>query len=72
METLDLHGIRHREAERLVENFILLQEMPVRIVTGNSPAMVSIVKDVLDNHGFQGEPESFWNLGSLIICAKSS
>lgn len=67
METLDLHGIRHCEAGRLVENFVLLQELPLRIITGNSTLMQSIVVEVLSRHNFNWEVESHWNLGSLIV-----
>ena len=47
---LDLHGITHADADRLVENFVLLNQShtPLTIVTGNSPAMTQIVCDVLD------------------------
>ena len=36
---LDLHGIKHEEVDRLVENFVLLNEPPIRIITGNSNKM---------------------------------
>ena len=42
-KTLDLHGIRHSEVERLVENFILLNNLPLTIITGNSNIMRDIV-----------------------------
>ena len=67
METLDLHGIRHRDAERLVENFVLLNQLPVRIITGNSIEMKSIVQIVLLRYEMKSDVESHWNLGSLII-----
>ena len=70
MKTLDLHGVRHKDVERLVENFVLCEDTPVKIITGNSPAMRSIVEDVLDQHGFSSSLESFWNLGSLIVNSK--
>ena len=41
--TLDLHGVRHNDVERLVENFILLNEPPLIIITGNSQRMNEIV-----------------------------
>jgi hypothetical protein len=28
METLDLHGVRHKEAQLLVEEFVLLEDLP--------------------------------------------
>lgn len=67
METLDLHGVRHYEADRLVENFVVMSQLPVRIITGNSPAMKEIVHDVLGMYGLIAEPETHWNLGSLIV-----
>ena len=39
---LDLHGIRHDDVERLVENFVLLNEPPLTIITGNSDKMRDI------------------------------
>lgn len=70
METLDLHGVRYHRVEVLVENFVLLNDAPVRIITGNSPGMKSIVAKVLERHDFRAEPESDWNLGSLIVFEK--
>ena len=42
---LDLHGIRHSEVDRLVENFILLEKPPLTITCGNSDKMIKLVKD---------------------------
>ena len=39
MKTLDLHGVRHEDVERLLENFILLNEPPLKVITGNSDHM---------------------------------
>ena len=36
MYKLDLHGKRHEDIDRIVENFILLSEIPSKIITGNS------------------------------------
>ena len=47
---LDLHGVRHSEVDRIVENFILLNEPPMRIVTGNSDKMIELVIEVLDRN----------------------
>ena len=67
MKTLDLHGKRHHEIERLVENFVLTETLPVKIITGNSLTMRTIVQEVLDSYDLVGECESDWNLGALII-----
>ena len=61
---LDLHGVRHQDVERLVENFVLLNELPLRIITGNSPKMLSLVSEVLDRHEFKYEQ---FKQGQVII-----
>ena len=43
MNELDLHGVRHNDVERLIENFVLLNEPPLTIITGNSHRMQEIV-----------------------------
>ena len=46
MKELDLHGFRHEEVDRIVENFVLLNDLPVRIITGNSNKMIRLTKKV--------------------------
>ena len=46
-EILDLHGIRHSDVDRLVENLILLHD-DWKIICGNSDKMIEIVKQKLD------------------------
>jgi len=67
METLDLHGVRYHQVDLMVENFILLNEPPIRIVTGNSPAMHLIVKEIVARHEMHWMYENFWNLGAVVI-----
>lgn len=47
---LDLHGKRHYEVDRVVENFILMNQdqLPLTIVCGNSQTMIDIVKTVIE------------------------
>ncbi len=52
---LDLHGVRHEEVDRLVENFVLLNNPPLEIITGNSDKMTKLVRDVLDRHEIKWE-----------------
>ncbi len=49
---LDLHGVRHHEVDRLVENFILMNQdqVPLTIVCGNSQTMIDLVYAVIDRH----------------------
>ena len=49
---LDLHGVRHRQVDRLVENFIFLNSPPVCIITGCSTIMQALVLDVIKRHEF--------------------
>ena len=50
---LDLHGIRHSEVDRLVENFIYLNQasMPLKIICGNSNTMIQLVLEVVERIG---------------------
>ena len=63
MEELDLHGIKHHQVDRLVENFIFLKEPPMRIITGNSTAMQALVLDVIKRNKFEYDCE----MGSIIV-----
>lgn len=51
--TLDLHGMKHAEVDRVVENYVFLTDYPHDIITGNSVEMHNIVKAVLDRHSFR-------------------
>ena len=55
LKQLDLHGVRHHDVDRLVENFVLLNESPISIITGNSDEMLKLVKDVLKRHDIEYE-----------------
>ena len=61
---LDLHGVRHGDVDRLVENHVLLENMPMRVITGNSERMTQLVVDVLERHGFLWEA---WGPGVILV-----
>ena len=67
MKTLDLHGIRHEGVVQQVHNFVYNNELPVRIVTGNSKIMRKIVVDTISVLGYHSHYERLVNEGSLII-----
>jgi hypothetical protein len=50
--TLDLHGVRHHEVDRLVENFIFMNQgsLPLKIICGNSHIMIDLVFTVIKRH----------------------
>lgn len=69
MKTLDLHGLTYDKVELEVENFILLYDFPLRIITGNSFSMREIVVKVIDRHNFVWDFENHLNLGAIVINA---
>ena len=72
MEILDLHNIKHTDAEILVDNFILknFTSLPIEIITGNSVDMQKIVFDIVDFYKLNLRPSHPNNLGSYIITNK--
>lgn len=63
---LDLHGVRHHEVDRLVENFIYCNQnqMPLKIICGNSTQMVNLVKEVANRIGCE---MAMLNFGTIVI-----
>ena len=49
-KVLDLHGVRHEEVERLLENFILLNNPPLKVITGNSNYMQGALEKFCSKH----------------------
>ncbi|MCH2472824.1 MAG: hypothetical protein MK217_01005 [Gammaproteobacteria bacterium] len=49
LKKLDLHGVKHEEVDRVVENFLFLNQddIPLEIVCGNSQRMIDLVLEVL-------------------------
>lgn len=70
MKTLDLHGAYHSSAEILVENFVLLNITPFKIITGNSTRMKELVFQILDRHDFKYYPENYTNFGAFVVINK--
>ena len=66
---LDLHGVKHHEAHMLVEDFILHNQdhLPLRIITGNSNKMKSIVINVIKTHEFNYSDGDFYNRGYILV-----
>ncbi len=67
METLDLHGVRHEDAEFKVHRFIYRASLPCKIITGHSATMKEIVKDVLREYDLKSHYEHYVNNGCLVV-----
>ena len=69
LNSLDLHGIRHHEVDLRVENFVYLnqEDMPLRIICGNSHKMISLVKVVLERIDCEYEEGMGNNYGLIIV-----
>ena len=68
MKELDLHGISHIEVRDKVENFVLLHlnELPVRIITGDSYRMRNLTVNILNKHKFTYDIPAH-NAGEIIV-----
>jgi len=68
MKKLDLNGLPHDDVWDIVENFILVNsdELPLRIITGNSDRMKEIVQGVLDTYDYVYETSEN-NVGEIIV-----
>jgi len=68
MKELDLHGLSHEEVWDVVENFVLMnsEELPLKIITGNSDRMKEIVTGVLDSYDYVYETPAH-NGGEIIV-----
>ena len=70
MKTLDLHGNKHNDVDRVVENFTLLEEFPHKIITGKSTQMNNLVLKVLERHNCVWDYETPGNWGSIVVKGK--
>lgn len=67
MRTLDLHGVRHEDVESQVVDFAHKNDVPFKIITGNSTRMKDLVRQVLTRFELDAYEESDYNLGALIV-----
>jgi hypothetical protein len=67
MKILDLHGMYHDSIQLKVENFVLLNETPLKIITGKSSRMKDLVFQILDRYSFSYYPENYINYGAYIV-----
>ena len=66
MKELDLHGLGHDYAKRVIISWVKSNPPPCKIITGNSLKMEKIVKESLGTK-YNCYYESEKNLGALIV-----
>ena len=67
METLDLHGTRHDDAEYKIHRFIYRSEFPCKIITGCSHTMKEIAKKTIAEYDLHWHYENYINYGCLVV-----
>ena len=66
MNELDLHGVSHYDVRDVVENFILMNDPPFRIITGYSERMRNLTQNILNKHKLQHYIPAH-NAGEVIV-----
>ena len=67
MPTLDLHGEKYESVQHKVHSFVYNNDLPVRIITGNSSPMRKIVIDTISLLGYHAHYERLINEGCLVV-----
>ena len=69
IQPLDLHGIKHADVAKIVEDYLLKNqdECPLKIITGNSEKMKQIVIDVIRSYEFNYLDGDFYNRGYISV-----
>ena len=67
METLDLHGVKHHQADETVRRFFNFIDLPCEVVTGNSENMKNIVRNVVKEYQWFCHEKDSYNYGTLIV-----
>ena len=67
--TLDLHGVKHPDVDRLVENFVLLnsEKCPIKVITGKSTKMNNLALAVIQRHKFGWHYNTLYEYGAIIV-----
>lgn len=67
---LDLHGIKHRDVDLIVEDHVLLNKPPFKIITGHSKTMKKLTTDVLERHQYKYQDGVLNNLGCILVISE--
>jgi len=66
MKTIDLHGVKHKDVEKVVSEAVCDNEVPLRIITGNSTVMKNLVIKTLKHFDLTAV-NSIGNSGILLV-----
>ena len=69
IKPLDLHGVKHADVPKIVEDYLLNNQeyCPLTIITGNSDKMKQIVIDVVKSYDFNYFDGDFYNRGYISV-----
>lgn len=70
MEVLDLHGVKHHQADEVTRGFLNFIGLPCQIITGNSEQMKTIVRNVVKEYQWFCCEKDSYNYGTLIVFEK--
>jgi len=70
MNKLDLHGKTYEEAETLIEDFILMNDTPFEVITGNSLQMKQVAEKYLTCYKLSSVYLNPNNLGCITVIDK--
>lgn len=65
--SLDLHGLKHSEVDRVVEIHVFVTPCPHIIITGDSIKTLNIAMNVLNRNNFRYEVGDFSNKGYIKV-----
>ena len=66
MKEVDLHGVRHRDVYKILEDCCMNGEIPLEVITGKSNTMKKIVVTIAETFGLQTR-EKLGNTGRLVV-----
>ena len=66
MNELDLHGVKHPDVDMIVENYVLMNKTPLKIITGRSDRMIELATNPLRRKSFKWVIYSH-NPGMIIV-----